>query len=117
KVVLREGIYTTSPNDPFKRIYGYYKKTYTLYNKLFRYFKAYNDVKSIGNVKDYPDPGSLKIFEAPIKLIEEADNSPLSSYTYLRIKARIFLDIKDGEIYFNPGIRRLYIDKAFLKLI
>ncbi|KAK1836191.1 hypothetical protein QBC39DRAFT_248716, partial [Podospora conica] len=49
--------------------------------------------------------------------IEETDNSPLSSYTYLRVKARVSLDIKDGEIYFDPGVRRSYIDKALLKLI
>ncbi|KAK1834035.1 hypothetical protein QBC39DRAFT_253345, partial [Podospora conica] len=42
------------------------------------------------------------------------DDSPLSSYTYLYIKARVSLDGKDGEIYFDLKVSRLYIDKSLL---
>lgn len=123
---MREGIRTPSPNDPSKRTYGYCRELLPSRNELFRHLKAYEDVKKgfirpvieaefepIHLVKDKPAE-VVRMIEAPSDLVRGADSNPLSSYTHLRVKIKTSPAADEGEICFDPGVGKSYIDKKLL---
>jgi uncharacterized CHY-type Zn-finger protein len=140
KVVQLESIRTPSPNDPSRRTCRCCRAVMPSRNALFRHLKTCEDaikgiirappealapVKSIPAKEsqtdssttvdvDYAPSTTYKVREAPTEAIEKADDSLLSSFTYLRIKARASPDGEDVEICVDPGTGRSIIDRKFL---
>jgi hypothetical protein len=140
KAVQLESIRTPSPNDPSRRTCGYCRTVMPSRNALFRHLKTCEDaikglirappealtpVKPISAKEnqtdsstavdvDHADSTTYKVREAPTEAIEKADDSLLSSFTYLRIKARANPDGEDVEICVDPGTGRSIIDRKFL---
>ncbi|KAK3686256.1 hypothetical protein B0T22DRAFT_518903 [Podospora appendiculata] len=52
---------------------------------------------------------------APAQLLEEADSSPMSSYTHLRVQARASEKSANTEVCLDPGAGRSLVDSRFLK--
>jgi hypothetical protein len=52
---------------------------------------------------------------APRYKVEQYDNNPILSFTYLRVKAKVLLDTKELEIYIDQGASRTIVDRKFLK--
>ncbi|KAK3681826.1 hypothetical protein B0T22DRAFT_523186 [Podospora appendiculata] len=52
---------------------------------------------------------------APAQLLEEADSSPMSSYTHLRVQARASEKSANMEVCLDPGAGRSLVDSRFLK--
>ncbi|KAK3688611.1 hypothetical protein B0T22DRAFT_440138 [Podospora appendiculata] len=69
------------------------------------------------HLKELPaeEADDFEVQIAPAQLVEQADSSPMSSYTHLRAQARATEKSGDAEICLDPGAGRSLIDSRFLK--
>ncbi|KAK3946658.1 hypothetical protein QBC32DRAFT_191444, partial [Pseudoneurospora amorphoporcata] len=127
--VKAERFRTPSPLAPEQRTCGYCKKQCVSRNALFQHLKKCT-LAAEGRLKgDKPDPVQRtrpdpirstkppQIREAGPLATANADNSPISSFTHMRVNARAAPDSEPVEVCMDPGTGRTLIGRPFLQTL
>ncbi|KAJ4369260.1 hypothetical protein N0V85_009100, partial [Neurospora sp. IMI 360204] len=128
--VKAEKIRTPSPLAPEQRTCGYCRKMLLSRNILFKHLKtcklaqegrlAGDEPRPIPRITPAPISRSSappRVKEAPRMALAEIDNSPISSFTHMRVNARPSLEGKTTEVCMDPGTGRTLIGRSFLNTL